>query len=52
MTNRYETVCQKIRDTRALLNNASNMRQAGGVFRMLAELDRLIAEKRRMESGR
>ena len=49
--NRYEVVCEKIKNTRLLLWNASQMRRATGVFRMMEELDRLVDEKRRYESG-
>jgi hypothetical protein len=50
--NRYKEVCEKIQNTRKLLWNASQMRRSTGVFRMMEQLDRLVDEKRRMESGR
>lgn len=44
---KIEALNQQIQDTRKLLWNASQMRNASSVFRLLAQLDRLIDERRK-----
>lgn len=45
----YDRVCEQIRNTRRLLANAAAMRRAGGVQKMLDELDRLVARKHELQ---
>ena len=48
----YDKVCEQIENLRKSINSGFGTRSRGNMGWMLSELDRLVARKKHLESGR